>query len=247
MITTSDGRGRLGNALFQNCLARIFSKKFNMRVESFRFQEELRRLNFKFEPLGENIYKDQREVTDRNMLRLLRKSKINHGLNLTGCFQLKRFVKNYREEILDNFDLVFDDQDNEDLFVHVRLGDLIRLDKGSRIPGIECYYKAIEQTKFKTGYISSDTMDHEIVLALIDRYNLIPFFGGAAETINFGKNFNNIVLSSGTFSWWIGFLSKAENIFYPTGGPKWHGDIFVFDEWTPITQYSLTDFDHHEI
>ena len=230
-MITIKGRGRLGNAMFQNCAASILSKKFDMKVKSYRFEKELSVFNPKFHNTGRKVFENQIVVRNKNFIKLLNETEINHGLDLQDYYQLKPFVINYKKEILDNFNLTFDKQYNEDLFVHVRLGDCIQK---NRVLGIDYYIQAIEQTKFKTGYISSDSLDHPLINELIRKYDLIPYTSSSAETINFGKNFNNIVLSSGTFSWWIGFLSKAENIFYPTGGPKWHGDIFVFDNWTSI-------------
>jgi hypothetical protein len=31
----------------------------------------------------------------------------------------------------------------------------------------------------------------------------------------FGAQFNNIAISQSTYSWWLAFLSNAENIYYP--------------------------------
>ena len=138
---------------------------------------------------------------------------------------------NYKNEILSQFNLQYKKQHKNDLFIHVRLGDCIAL---NRVPSLEYYIKAIEQTKFEKGYISSDTPSHEIVTYLMDKFNLAFYADEPAETINFAKDFGNLVVSDGTFSWWIAFLSKAGSVFYPKGGPEWCGDIFVFDDWTPI-------------
>ena len=220
-------RGRLGNAMFQNCVASILSKKFDMKAEYIQ-EKELTLLRAKFHK-GSVVYNEQIEVTNKNLFEILQKKEIDHGLNLTGLFQLKPLILNYKREILDCFDLQNTEEHSEDLFVHVRLGD-----STSRNPGLDYYVKAIEQIDYKRGYISSDSFSHEIVTSLIDRFDLIPYDESRIKTINFGKDFKNIVLSSGTFSWWIGFLSQSDNIFYPTGGPIWCGDIFVFDKWTPI-------------
>jgi hypothetical protein len=53
------------------------------------------------------------------------------------------------------------------------------------------------------------------VKTLIVKYNLTPYHGTPQTTIKFAKNCNNLVLSLSTFSWWIGFLSKAERVIYP--------------------------------
>jgi hypothetical protein len=74
----------------------------------------------------------------------------------------------------------------------------------------------------------------DIVVKLSEKYNLMPYQDSPVGTINFAKNFDNLVLSEGTFSWWMGFLSKEANIYYPKGKVSWHGDIFVFDEWCGV-------------
>lgn len=230
MITIKN-HGRLGNAMFRNCAASILSKKFNIKVEEYVRFEPLQALRPKFYTQGTKIYENQTMVTYKNFTNIFQKDDIDYGLNLICGCQDKNFVLNYRSEILSQFDLQYDRQYKDDLFVHVRLGDCI---KNNRVPSIDYYIKAIEQTRFNKGYISSDTPSHVIVTFLIKKFNLTLYVNKPAETINFAKGFGNLVISNGTFSWWMAYLSKAKSVFYPSGGPIWYGDIFVFDEWTPI-------------
>ena len=230
-MITIQKRGRLGNSMFKNCVASILSKKFNIKVKSYISNEELLVLNSNLYKDGIKSYQNSINVNDKNILDILKKTELDCGLNLIGFFQIKDLVINYKKELLSNFNLQYNNNHSEDLFVHVRLGDCFRL---KRAPSIDYYIKAIKNTSFKYGYISSDEPHHEIVQELIKKFNLKLYNKNRAETINFAKDFNNLVLSGGTFSWWIGFLSKANSIFYPKGGPKWHGDIFVFDDWNSI-------------
>lgn len=230
MITISRN-GRLGNAMFRNCAASILSRKFNIKVEEYVMFVQLQALRPKFYTEGAKAYDNEIDVRYKNFFETLQQNSIDYGLNLLCPCQSKEFVLTYKEEILDQFDLQYNKQHKDDLFVHVRLGDCIKLD---RVPSLDYYTKAIEQTQFDKGYISSDTPSHEIIKYLISRFNLTLYENKPAETINFAKDFGNIVLSNGTFSWWIGFLSQSKSIFYPKGGPKWCGDIFVFDEWNSI-------------
>ena len=230
MITISNS-GRLGNAMFRNCAASILSKKFDIKVESYPRITELEILNPQFHNTGTKIYDTQRTVRYTNFLNILQQSSIDCGLNLICPCQDNDFILNYKKEILTQFDLQYDLQHKNDLFVHVRLGDCVEL---KRNLNVEYYIKAIEQAKFNNGYISSDTPSHEIITHLKNKFNLTIYDQRRAATINFAKNFGNLILSRGTFSWWMGFLSQSANIFYARGGPKWDKDIFGFSDWTPI-------------
>ena len=120
---------------------------------------------------------------------------------------------------------------NNDLYIHLRLGDV-----ESRFKNIYEYYeKSISKLKFDNGFISSDDVNHNICQKLIQKYNLKILNYDEIETIMFASTCNHIVLSGGTFSWLIGFLAFfSKNIYYPTITNKWYGDIFVFNHWRTI-------------
>jgi hypothetical protein len=89
---------------------------------------------------------------------------------------------------------------------------------------------------FENRYISSDSIDDDICRQLIQKYNLSIIDLDEVDTILFACTCHKFILSSGTYSWLIGFLSMccSENpsiIYYPKIKKIWHGDIFVYPEW----------------
>jgi hypothetical protein len=230
-MITIPKNGRLGNAMFRNCAASILSKKFDIKVDRYLNCKELQILRPKFYKNGTKVYQNVIDVRYKNFFEILQQDNIDYGLNLKCPCQDENFVLVYKKEILNQFDLRYDQKQKDNLFVHVRLGDCIQ---ENRVPSLDYYVQAIEQTKFEKGYISSDTPSNDIVTYLMNRFNLTLYESQPTETINFAKDFGSLVLSKGTFSWWMGFLSQSKSIFYPNGGPKWCGEIFVFDEWKPI-------------
>jgi hypothetical protein len=175
-----------------------------------------------------------KEVTskyDIDLIDLLKleREEVTQGIEYTGTFQVKEFVLPFRQEIRGHFSLSESRVSSQDFFVHLRLGDAAHVN-----PGIEYYERAIARVaKSGQGFISSDSPHSSITQQLVNSYNLTFVEMPPMQLLNFARQFQNLVLSNGTFSWWMGFLSNSQNIAYPVGMPAWHGDIFVFDEWTP--------------
>lgn len=225
-----DYKGRLGNHLFQYAAACIFAKKFNLQIFN-----EPPKINFdviKIPCLNFQFNKKTIEVNDENYMSLISLSEIEKiNYKFTGYFQLKNFILNNKDEIKSLFDLKYDKNNNKEVFVSYRIGDIANI--RALLP-LEYYQECLIKLNCNKGYITSDTPNHPNVKKLSQEFNLEIYENSPEETINFAKNFDNIVLSEGTFSWWIGFLSQANNIFYNERERFWHGDIFVFPEWKKL-------------
>ena len=122
---------------------------------------------------------------------------------------------------------------NNDLFIHIRLGDVKQ-----KTEQLQKYYiDTIDKLTFDKGFITSDSIDHSLCKKLIQKYKLEIIDKTEVETIMFGSVCKNIVLSGGTFSWLIGFLAlSSSNIYYPELplGDRWYGDIFCFSNWKKV-------------
>jgi hypothetical protein len=140
---------------------------------------------------------------------------------------------------------------NEDIFVHIRLGDLLTMDhtKGA-IPPFEYYLKTIvtvvnekmENQIFPSQYkiyITSDSIGHISCQRLIRHFNMVVFADSEINTIMFGSTCSSLILSNGTFSWWLGVLGFNSTVYFPETKNTWHGDIFVFDDWHKM-HFTLT-------
>lgn len=220
--------GRLGNNLFQYIAAYIFAKKFNLRISSGIVENIFDLPLLTGEATGGLII----DVDDFNFMRLLESESIEPAhYRFVGYYQNKDFILKYRDEIKSLFNLTFTDTSNDQVFVAYRIGDI----NGERqmLP-IEYYREALQIIGCYDGYITSDTPDHPNVLQLANEFNLKIYNESPLETIDFAKNFNNLVLSEGSFSWWMGFLSSAENIYYNERPRFWHGDMFVLPEWKSL-------------
>ena len=231
--------GRFGNRLFQNHICHFIAKKTNLKME-YEFYNEIKSLGINLF-CGKNQYQNNIQINDRNFMEL-----IEHNINANiyigkGVYgqtsDFAFYIQKYFTEIKDSIIIANEFKEryntNNDVFVHIRLGDIVR---DSRIiyQPFEYYDKALSLINFENGYISSDTITHPICKDLINKYNLISINMSETDTIKFGSTCKHIVLSSGTFSWFIGALSYDSNVYYTPCKIKWHGDIYVFPEWNKI-------------
>lgn len=257
MVTIEYGWGnRLGNSLLMYVAAYVFAKKHNLNfninplLPYFPLSPDLPHpvtTGFN-EPTSsvrsKPIYTTRRfevpyiPVHDLNFLELLNAQSVPDAqYHFQHYFQLKDFVLPYKSQIRDVFDINYHPRPEKEIFVIVRLGDVAK--RRQRLP-LEFYKDAIErlyQQGCYGGYITSDSPNHPDVQHLIEKYNLTLYTSTVpVETINFGKDFNNIILSEGTYCWWVGVLSNAKNVYYNDRRQlfNWHGDIFVYPEWKSL-------------
>lgn len=252
-----DAGGRFGNIFFRNMCSSLIANRNNL-VFSYENMEEFKKLGIKLYTEGMNIYENTLLVTDSNIdLILFNKEyfskylyknnilfyqhnyKYLHEEGNTNCWAqtesiakyIKTYLNNNKEEIINhnpNKDLY---NNNNNVFIHVRLGDTIDL---KFFTSYDYYDKALSELKFDKGYISSDSIDHEICQKLINKYNLEIYNNSEVNTIQFASVNKYLVLSSGTFSWVLGVFGFYSKIFYPKIKFVWHGNIFVFDDWIEI-------------
>lgn len=220
--------GRLGNNLFQYVTAYIFAKKFNLKISPSIFENK-----FDFPPLiGNQINNPIIDVDDSNFMSFLESDNLQPAhYRFVGYYQNRDFILKYGSEIKSLFKLTFTNIPKSQVFVAYRIGDI----NGERqmLP-IEYYQDALKKIQANDGFITSDTPNHPNVVKLMEEFNLKLYNNSPIGTIDFAKNFDNIILSEGSFSWWIGFLSNATNIYYNNRERFWHGDMFIFPLWKPL-------------
>jgi hypothetical protein len=231
--------GRLGNIFFVNMFLNFMSLKYNLKCH-YKYSQIFNSLGIYFYK-GENVYNINCQVTDENFLYLLKN-------NLTPCnlilkdvwFQTKEFCKMldmyFKKDKIKNKIIshnLFNSRynNNNDLFLHLRLGDVTDITKTKT----DYYEQILNNIYYNKGFISSDSINDPLCLKLIQNYDLEVIDYNESNTIMFASTCNNIILSGGSFSWLIGFLAfYSKNIYYPKLENKWYGDIFSFSNWIEI-------------
>jgi hypothetical protein len=233
--------GRFGNLFFVNMCLHFMALKFNLKC-SYKYFNKFNEMGI-YLHIGDNEYPTNivlNEYIFLDVIQSINLEKQNIIINNENWFQTKNFaeyLKNYfnipyyKNKIINNNIFKKRYNNNNDVFIHIRLGDI-----ENRISNIEEYYEtALNNVIFVNGYVASDDINHPICKNLIKKYNLIEINKTEVETIMFATTCNYIVLSGGTFSWLIGFFAFfSKTIYYPYIENRWYGDIFNFSNWTPI-------------
>lgn len=199
--------GRTGNKMFMHAFGNFIAEKNDLYWQS-DIQKEFP--NNEITTRFHNGLKKKIElnITDETCADFLEK-KIESGARIHGWFQEPRLVNN--EEYAKYLSSIFKIEeytsiDTDSVFIHIRAGDISQW--GGRMLPLNYYETQLDSISFKDGTIATDSFDHPTVQALIKKYNFKKFIGTPEQTIKFGASHSKIVLSLGTFSYWIGALSK---------------------------------------
>jgi len=211
-------RGRLGNIMIQFAVGYILAKKTGLALKYSRPNKNNFIKKFKIKlPRGQS-YSSTIELGDTNCYQYLNNPQKDTGYLIRGFFQDSKFLCNYRNDIIKLYQ--FDKPPKiairqKDCFIHARIGDLLNNPNRNMAYFRPDYLEQQLETarnSFDTVYISSDTIDYPPLVELIDKYDLTVYQSDPLETILFAKNFNNLILSAGSFSYWMAYLSEANNI-----------------------------------
>jgi hypothetical protein len=238
--TTLGTRGRFANHFFRNLASHFLAINNNLKFD-YSYSREFFNLGIDLYKGGSQTYNENILITDDDFFDFI-KNNTRFNKNVILSENLYAQTKDFSLYIRDYFSA--DEQknkiieknlfknfykNNNDVFIHVRLGDMVNVN-----PGYVYYDKVLSQLQFEKGYISSDLITHPLCIELIKKYKLTEINDTEVKTIMFASTCKNIVLSNGTFSWLIGLMGFYSTIYYPKIKTIWHGDIFVFPEWNEI-------------
>ena len=110
-------------------------------------------------------------------------------------------------------------------------------DVADKNPGIHYYLSALYDLSFDRLFIASDDFDHQVVQQIMNIYpNSEKVLLDEVRTIQFGSTNKYIVLSHGSFSAMIGYMSFDSNVYFPVlrQDSLWHGDMFSIPGWNEV-------------
>ena len=236
IICTTETNGRLGNQIIRNLAFNFIAKKHDLKV-NYSNQDLINKLGIDLYS-GNKIYKFTQELNDDNYFDILNSDNLMFNLDPNKSYFQTNKIMNYlykylnndiKSNIIENNPFKERYNNNNDLFIHVRLTDATKWN-----PGITYYLKTIKIINFDNLYISTDDKDHSFIKKIFELYpsaELIDY--NEIKTFQFGSTCKHIILSHGSFSAIIGYLSFFSNIYYPEfeSNKIWHGDMFSIDNW----------------
>lgn len=239
-MTQTGGNGRLGNQIIRNLAVSLLAEKHDLSVTYYN-KDLINKLGIQFFN-GSKIHSSTQMLSDDNYFTVYHSDLITFNLDPNQHYFQTKEICNILYQYLHSEPVQsniishnpFKDryQNNNDLFVHIRLTDAAHFN-----PGISYYINAINQVNFDKLYISTDDAHHPIVsnlLMLFPSANLILY--DEISTFQFASTCKHIILSHGSFSAVIGYLSFYSIIYYPEyeSHKIWYGDMFSIPNWNQL-------------
>jgi hypothetical protein len=241
MTTTTGNNGRLGNQIIRNLAVSLIAEKHDIHVNYYN-KDLINKLGINLFS-GSKIFDHTRCLDDENYFEIYNSDDVNYNLDPNkNYFQTKEitnFIYDYlhtdaiKNTIIEKNPFNIRYNVNNDIFIHIRLTDVTRFN-----PGINYYLNTIKTITFDNLYISSDDINHNIIKIIVNLYPDTKLLScDEITTIQFASTCKHIILSHGSFSALIGYLSFFSTIYYPEYelNKIWYGDMFSIKDWNKMS------------
>lgn len=232
--------GRLGNQIIRNIAVNIIAYKHNLSVQYCNISL-INSLGIQLYS-GSNVYDNTIQLTDENFIGILNDDVLKSNVDTSSVFLQSRDISNMiyewlnsptiKNTIIDVNPYIERYDRNNDCFVHIRLTDV-----ADHNPGLEYYLNVLSQLSFDKLYVATDDYDHDIILSIMTVYPESYIVNrDEISTIQLGSTCKHVVLSHGSFSAIIGYLSFYSTVYYPKYGEVlWYGDMFSIPGWNMVS------------
>jgi hypothetical protein len=240
-MTSTGNKGRLGNQIIRNLAVSLIAEKHNLAVNYYNY-DLIKKIGIELFS-GSNTHTSIQQLTDDNYFAVYNCNNLNYNLNpRRNYFQTKEITNllyNYlhtdkiKSNIIANNPFKDRYNKNNDLFIHIRLDDVAHFN-----PGITYYVNALKNINFDNLYISTDDKNHNMITELLQLYPYAKLFDrDEITTFQFASTCKHILLSHGSFSAVIGYLSFFSDIYYPEYeiNKIWYGDMFSINNWIKLS------------
>jgi hypothetical protein len=236
-MTETTYNGRLGNQIIRNLAVSQIAEKYDLKVNYCNYDLICKLGIYLYS--GNNVYNDIQYLTDDNYFTVYYSGNLDYNLDPNDAYfqtsEITNFLYNYlhndeiRSNIIKNNPFFERYKTNNDLFIHIRLTDVSHYN-----PGIQYYLNTIQMISFDNLYVSTDDKNHCIVETIFKIYqNAILIDYDEINTFQYASTCKHIILSHGSFSAVIGYLSFYSIVYYPEYelDKIWYGDMFSIQNW----------------
>jgi len=233
MSITTEYNGRLCNQVIRNLALSILAEKYDLYVEYSNYDNINNKLGIELF-IGNKIY-NKTELIDEEKYMHYFNNNINNNANfyfMLHYFQseeistiLHNHLSKNKKNIIDKNPYKERYKNNNDIFLHIRLGDVAERNYFD----INYYIYCINCLDYDNIYIGTDSFDHELIKKLKTLYPSIIFFDkNPVETIQFGSTCKNIIVSHGSFSAVIAYLGFFSTVYFLHQEPTQHAPLGLF-------------------
>lgn len=213
-MSKSSGAGRFGNQLVRALALNLVARKHDLKSD-YQGKAQIAKIGIKLFS-GKKVHKKTETIRDGNYISILNRTNNAVNLRTSGYFQTRKITglihqylqeESVREDIMSGNKYKNRYGNNNDCFIHVRLGDVQRFN-----PGLTYYEKILKGLKYDNLYISSDTPGHKTVQHLIKHYGA-QLKNDITDIFLFAPTCKHLILSYGTFSAMLGYLAYHSQVY----------------------------------